>query len=142
MSALTIGKVAAQTGVKVPTIRYYEEVGLLPAPGRNRGNQRVYEVSAVKRLSFIAHARELGFGLEQIKELLNLADDPGQSCVQANEIAFVHLKDIESRMKRLRSLKKELLNIVHMCSANGTIKDCRVIETLADHGKCLTPRHE
>ena len=70
MSALTIGKVAAQTGVKVPTIRYYEEIGLLPEPVRSRGNQRIYEVSSIKRLSFIAHARELGFGLDQIKELL------------------------------------------------------------------------
>ena len=141
MSTLTIGKVAAQTGVKVPTIRYYEGIGLLPEPGRSRGNQRVYDLSAVKRLSFIAHARELGFGLEQIRELLNLADDPEQSCEHANEIAAAHLKAIESRMKRLRSLKKELLNIVHVCSANGTIKDCQVIETLADHGKCLSHEH-
>ncbi len=141
MSILTIGKVAAQTGVKVPTIRYYEEIGLLPEPERTRGNQRVYQAKAIKRLSFIAHARELGFGLEQIKELLNLADDPAQPCAQANEIAAQHLKAIESRMKRLRSLKKELLSIVHVCANNGTIKDCRVIETLADHGKCLSHEH-
>ena len=141
MSAFTIGKVAVQTGVKVPTIRYYEEIGLLPEPGRSPGNQRIYDHAAVKRLSFIAHARELGFSLEQIKELLHLADDPGQPCAQANEIAAEHLKGIESRMKRLRSLKKELLNIVHVCGKNATIKDCRVIETLADHGKCLSHRH-
>ena len=95
----------------------------------------------VKRLSFIAHARELGFSLDQIKELLHLADDPEQPCAQVNEIAEQHLKQIESRMKRLRSLKKELLNIVQVCSTNGTIKDCRVIETLADHGKCLSHKH-
>ena len=141
MSTLTIGFVAAQTGVKVPTIRYYEEIGLLHEPARSRGNQRIYEPSAIKRLSFIAHARELGFALDQIKELLKLADDPDQPCEQANEIAAQHLKAIESRMKRLRSLKKELLNIVHVCSRNGTIKDCQVIETLADHGKCLSHKH-
>ncbi|MCP4937440.1 MAG: helix-turn-helix domain-containing protein [bacterium] len=141
MSTLTIGKVAAQTGVKVPTIRYYEDIGLLPEPARSRGNQRVFEAAAVKRLSFIAHARELGFGLEPIRELLNLADDPGQSCAHANEIVAQHLKAVESRMKRLRSLKKELLNIVHVCANNGTIKDCQVIETLADHGKCLSHQH-
>ncbi len=141
MSALTIGKVARQTGVKVPTIRYYEEIGLLPEPGRSRGNQRLYGADAVKRLSFIAHARELGFSLEQIRALLNLADDPDQPCEQANEIAAEHLREIESRMKRLRSLKKELLNIVHVCTTNGTVKDCRVIETLADHGKCLSHEH-
>lgn len=141
MSALTIGRVARETGVKVPTIRYYEEIGLLREPARTRGNQRIYDEGAIKRLSFIAHARELGFRLEQIRELLKLADDPRQSCAQANEIAAQHLKHIESRMKRLRSLKKELLNIVHVCSANGTIKDCQVIETLADHGKCLSHKH-
>ncbi len=141
MSTFTIGKISAKTGVKVPTIRYYEEVGLLPEAERSAGNQRVYGAEAVKRLSFIAHARELGFSLEHIKELLNLADDPGQPCAQANDIALQHLKGIESRMKRLRSLKKELQNIVHVCSANGTIKDCRVIETLADHGKCLSHKH-
>ena len=141
MKAFTIGAVARKTGVKVPTIRYYEEIGLLLEAERSAGNQRVYDQKAIKRLTFIAHARELGFSLEQIRELLNLADDPHQSCEQANEIAMQHLKDIESRMKRLRSLKKELLNMVDVCRLNGTIADCRVIETLADHGKCLSHDH-
>jgi len=139
--ALTIGRVAAKTGVKVPTIRYYEQIGLMPEPERSAGNQRVYEGQAVKRLSFIAHARQLGFSLEQIRQLLNLSDDPHQTCEEANEIAQQHLREIESRMKRLRSLKKELLNMVDVCRTNGTIADCRVIETLADHGKCLSHEH-
>ena len=141
MTALTIGRVARQTGVKVPTIRYYEQIGLLPAPDRSAGNQRIYEAAAVKRLSFIAHARQLGFSLEQIGQLLNLTDDPHQTCEQANDIAQQHLREIESRMKRLRSLKKELLSMVDVCQAGGTINDCRVIETLADHGKCLSHEH-
>ncbi|MCF6199911.1 MAG: helix-turn-helix domain-containing protein [Hyphomicrobiaceae bacterium] len=141
MSGLTIGRVAAKTGVKVPTIRYYEQVGLMPEPERSAGNQRVYDGQAVKRLSFIAHARQLGFSLEQIRQLLNLADAPHQTCEQANKIAQQHLREIESRMKRLRSLKKELLNMVDVCRVNGTIADCRVIETLADHGKCLSVEH-
>ncbi len=141
MAALTIGIVARKTGVKVPTIRYYEQIGLLAAPERSAGNQRIYAEPALKRLMFIAHARELGFSLEQIRELLTLADDPDQPCEQANEIARQHLSEIESRMKRLRSLKKELLNMVHVCGENGTIADCRVIETLADHGKCLSREH-
>jgi DNA-binding transcriptional MerR regulator len=141
MTVLTIGRVAGKTGVKVPTIRYYEQIGLLAEPGRSGGNQRIYDEGAIKRLTFIAHARELGFSLQQIRELLNLADDPHQSCEQANEIAVQHLGEIESRMKRLRSLKKELLNMVHVCKINGTIANCRVIETLADHGKCLSHRH-
>ena len=141
MADLSIGRTAAKTGVKVPTIRYYEEVGLMPPAPRNQGNQRVYDEQAIKRLRFIAHARQLGFSLEQIGQLLHLSDDPGQSCVQANQIAQQHLREIESRMKRLRSLKKELLNMVDVCQSNGTIADCRVIETLADHGKCLSREH-
>lgn len=141
MTGFTIGRVSKKTGVKAPTIRYYEEIGLLPEPGRSKGNQRIYNEASVKRLTFIAHARELGFRLEQIRELLHLADNPQQSCDQANDIAEQHLVDIESRMSRLRSLKKELLNMVDVCRTNGTVAECRVIETLADHGKCLTHRH-
>lgn len=141
MTGFTIGRVSKKTGVKAPTIRYYEEIGLLPEPGRSKGNQRIYNEASVKRLTFIAHARELGFRLEQIRELLHLADNPQQSCDQANDIAEQHLADIESRMSRLRSLKKELLNMVDVCRTNGTVAECRVIETLADHGKCLTHRH-
>jgi len=141
MSALTIGRVAAKTGVKVPTIRYYEQVGLMPEPERSVGNQRVYDGQAVKRLAFIAHARQLGFSLEQIRQLLHLADDPHQTCKEANDIARQHLREIERRMKRLRSLKKELLNMVDVCQTGGAIADCRVIETLADHGKCLSHEH-
>ncbi len=141
MPVLTIGQLSRRTGVKIPTIRYYENIGLLPEPERSAGNQRIYGEGAVKRLSFIAHAREIGFSLEQVGELLNLADDPQKPCEQANEIARQHLRDIESRMKRLASLKKELLNMVRVCDANGTIAECRVIETLADHGKCLSHKH-
>lgn len=142
MTALTIGYVSRKTGVKVPTIRYYEQIGLLAEPERSAGNQRTYRGGAIKRLMFIAHARELGFSLEQIRELLHLADDPEQPCEQANEIAVQHLAHIESRVKRLRSLIKELLNTVHVCGSTGTIADCRVIETLADHGKCLSHEHQ
>ncbi len=141
MTVLTIGRVSRRTGVKVPTIRYYEQAGLLEEPQRTAGNQRVYDEKAVQRLMFIAHSRELGFSLEQIRELLQLADDPDQPCEQANQIALQHLAAIESRMKRLRSLKKELQNMVHVCGENGTIANCRVIETLADHGKCLSGKH-
>ena len=141
MAVLTIGKVARIAGVKVPTIRYYEQIGLMNEPERSPGNQRVYDEKAVQRLTFIAHARQLGFSLKQIRQLLHLADDPHQPCAQANEIAQQNLREIKSRMKRLRSLQKELLNMVDLCRANGTIADCRVIETLADHGKCLSREH-
>ena len=141
MSALTIGVMARKTGVKIATIRYYESIGLLAEPARSRGNQRIYNEGAQKRLGFIAHSRDLGFSLNQIRELLDLADDPNSSCDQANSIAQQHLADIKSRITRLRALQKELSNMVHVCAANGTIVNCRVIETLADHGRCVGHKH-
>jgi len=135
----SIGKTAAATGVKVATIRYYEQVGLVTA-ARNAGNQRLYDDDAVRRLKFIAHARQLGFGLREIAELLSFADQPEQSCEQVDRIARRRLADVNDRIKRLRALQKELKNMIGAC-ASGQVADCRIIETLADHRKCLSKEH-
>ena len=78
LQSVPIGEAARQSGVKVPTIRYYEQIGLLPAPPRSEGNRRSYEATDLRRLSFIRHARELGFEIEAIRALLTLQDDPAQ----------------------------------------------------------------
>jgi DNA-binding transcriptional MerR regulator len=91
MPALTIGRVAQATGSKVQTIRYYEQIGLLPAPERSRGNQRLYDDRAVERLAFIRHARGLGFSLDAIRDLLDLADRPDRPCDEADAIARAQL---------------------------------------------------
>lgn len=132
---LSIGKLGQATGVKVPTIRYYEEVGLLPRAERSEGNQRLYDEAARQRLAFIRHARELGFGLDAIRDLLSLADRPDQSCEAADAIARAQLREVEARLVRLRALKGELERMVDQC-AHGAIRDCRVIETLGDHALC------
>ncbi len=132
---LTIGKLGEATGTKVPTIRYYEQIGLLPAPERSTGNQRLYGRRAQERLAFIRHARELGFPLDAIRELLSLQDRPDQSCAAADVIARRQLRAVEARLARLESLKAELERMVAQC-AHGIVADCRVIETLADHGRC------
>lgn len=132
---LTIGKLGEATGTKVPTIRYYEQIGLLPRPERSSGNQRLYGHAAQERLAFIRHARELGFPLDAIRDLLSLQDRPDQSCAAADAIARRQLAAVEARLARLRSLKAELERMVAQC-AHGTVADCRVIETLADHGLC------
>ena len=134
---LTIGKLGAKAGVKVPTIRYYEQIGLLPEAERSAGNQRLYGTKALDRLAFIRHARDLGFTLEAIRDLLSLSDNPDQSCAAADAIARAQLVEVESRLARLTALKAELERMVVQC-AGGRIADCRVIEVLGDHSLCAT----
>lgn len=135
MRPLAIGALSRETGVKVPTIRYYEEVGLLPAPDRADNNRRPYGQGAVRRLRFIRHARELGFEVDAIRQLLALADDPHRPCREADVIARAHLADIEDRIARLTALRAEVRRMIDQC-AQGEVKDCRVIEVLADHREC------
>ena len=120
---------------KVPTIRYYEEIGLLPEAERSAGNQRLYGQKAQERLTFIRHARELGFPLDAIRDLLSLSDRPNQSCAAADAIASVQLAAVEARIARLTALKAELERMLVQC-AGGVIADCRVIEVLGDHAQC------
>ena len=130
-----IGVLARETGVKVPTIRYYESVGLLPEPARSLSNRRTYGERDVQRLNFIRHARELGFEVDQIRELLTLSDQPHRPCSEADAIAREHLIDIESKIARLTALRAEVQRMLASC-AHGSIADCHVIEVLADHAHC------
>ncbi|SIP87503.1 DNA-binding transcriptional regulator, MerR family [Paracoccus thiocyanatus] len=138
---LTIGKLGAAAGVKVPTIRYYEQIGLLPPPERSAGNQRLYGRTALDRLAFIRHARDLGFPLEAIRDLLSLSDRPDQPCAAADIIAKQQLAAVEARIARLEALKSELERMVSQC-AQGTIANCRVIEALSDHSSCAPGSHK
>ena len=126
-----IGEAARKTGVKVPTIRYYESIRLLPAPPRTEGNRRLYDEDDLRRLAFIRHARELGFEVEAIRTLLALQDDPDQSCAAADAVARARLVEVEQRIARLSALRAELKRMLELC-ASGRISDCKVIETLAD----------
>jgi DNA-binding transcriptional MerR regulator len=134
----SIGEAARESSVKVPTIRYYEAIGLLPRIARSEGNRRCYDAADVRRLSFIRHARELGFDLEAIRTLLRLQDDPAQSCESADAIASARLTDVNRRIASLKLLRGELEKMVREC-ASGRVGQCRVIETLSDpthkHGK-------
>lgn len=134
---LTIGKLGSSTGVKIPTIRYYEQIGLLPEAERSPGNQRLYTHQAHERLVFIRHARDLGFSLEAIRDLLSLSDKPDQPCAAADAIAKAQLAEVVSRLARLAALKTELERMVVQC-AGDRISDCRVIEVLSDHSQCIT----
>ncbi len=142
MARLSIGDLARATGVKATTIRFYETEGLLPQPGRSEGGHRVYMRAHLDRLGFIRHARELGFPMENIRELLMLADAaPDSPCEGADAIARRHLASVRERLARLRSLETELARMT-TCT-NACIAECRVIEVLADaaHGHCADPNH-
>ena len=132
---LSIGDLSRLTGVKIPTIRYYEQVNLIDAPERSRGNQRRYTNKELERLSFIRHARELGLPIEAIRELIVLGDHPDQPCADADRIANEQLVSVRKRIARLKSLEKELKRIASGCDAN-TISECYVIRALADHSLC------
>jgi Cu(I)-responsive transcriptional regulator len=126
-----IGDLARRTGCKVQTIRYYEEIGLMPAPSRTAGNQRRYDERHVDRLAFIRHSRELGFSLPAIRELLSLSDRPEQPCDAVDQLARRQLEQVEQRMARLATLKSELERMIQQC-AGGRVRDCRIIEALSD----------
>ncbi|EEE48130.1 HTH-type transcriptional regulator ZntR (plasmid) [Labrenzia sp. THAF191b] len=138
---LTIGGLAKKTGTKVQTIRYYEQIGLLPEPDRTEGGQRRYSNEQLDKLSFIRHSRQLGFSLEEIRELLDLCDHPDRPCGKADTIARRQLKQVEQRIARLQALRTELKRMVRECSG-GRTADCRVLEVLRDHSECLTDHDE
>lgn len=140
MANYSIGEMAKRTGVKVTTIRFYETRGLLPEPGRTEGGQRRYGKSALERLTFIRHARELGFELDDILELASLTDRPDISCEIAHEITGRHLKAVARRLSILAALRGELELMLARCEG-GAVGNCRVIEILGDHRVCETQKH-
>lgn len=141
-SDLTIGELARRTGCKVPTVRYYESIGMLPAPARSPGNQRRYGARDLARLDFIQHCRELGFSQSAIKDILGLTDDPAQSCEAVTTVVQGHLDDVTARMERLGRLRDELARMIGECSG-GVVGSCRILETLGDHSHkhCMSDSH-
>jgi DNA-binding transcriptional MerR regulator len=127
--SLTIGQLAAASGCKVPTIRYYETTGLLPRPERTAGNQRRYGAEDLERLRLIRRGRLLGFPLRTIGELLALADDRARPCAEVDGIARTQIAAIDRRIEELESLRDQLERMVEQCR-HGTVADCRVLATL------------
>lgn len=134
----SIGDLSRRTGVKVPTIRYYEQIGLIAAAGRTTGNQRRYGRDELEQLGFIRHARDLGFPLEAIAALIELQRHPDRSCRAASDIAQAQLDDVRRKIARLRALERELARLVDGCSGEGRPETCYVLASLSDHGLCET----
>ena len=139
--SLPIGALARSVGCNVQTIRYYEQVGLLPPASRTAGAQRRYAAVHRQKLSFIRHARELGFSLPAIRELLALAEEGDSECSRADGIARHQLEAVRRRITLLERLRAELERMLEHRHGRR-VRDCRVIATLADHGLCAEEHHE
>jgi DNA-binding transcriptional MerR regulator len=137
----TIGRLSKEAGVKVTTIRYYESIGLMSEPDRSYSGQRIYQKDDVERLNFIRHARELGFSVEAIRELIELQNQPDQNCDVADEIANRHLLDVSRRIRQLTELENELKRMIKSCQG-GHIGTCSIIASLSDHENCEIAKHE
>lgn len=128
----SIGELSRRTGVKVPTIRYYEQMGLISADGRTAGNQRRFSKDGLERLTFIRHARDLGLPLNSIRVLVGM--DP-KNHAESHQIAETHLTDIRNRITRLKRLEKELQRISQSCDGG---MECSVLHAFGDHSKCVS----
>lgn len=135
MMSMPIGRLAKSADVKVTTIRFYEQIGLLPEPARTHSDRRVYDEAAVRRLAFIKHARQLGFSVDAIRDLLDLADHPERACEAANNIAQDQLQAVEAKIAQLEALRVELGRMVS-AQCSGPAAECRVIESLGNHDLC------
>ena len=128
---LTIGKLARETGVKVVTIRYYEQIGLMPVAPRTDGNYRMYSLEHLRRLHFIRRCRDLGFTLDQIRDLLRLSSEKTQACAEVDRIAEQHRRAVEEKLADMTRLATELRRLSACCRGKGIIADCRIIEALS-----------
>jgi MerR family transcriptional regulator, copper efflux regulator len=133
-SGLTIGALAERTGCSVPTIRYYEEIGLIPAVKRRESGHRFYDTQAEELLTFIRHCRDFGFPIEQVRELVSLAGSEQRDCVETLDIAQAHLKTVRAKLAELRTLERSLARFVKSCSemcAGGPAAQCTIFKDLS-----------
>jgi DNA-binding transcriptional MerR regulator len=126
---MKIGELGRATATNVETVRYYEKIGLLPPPARTAANYRAYGSAHLARLSFIRRARDLGFTLEAVRELLSLSDDGSQPCEAVDVIARTHRDEVHRKIGDLTVLRSELDRIIASCR-RGTVDNCKIIETL------------
>jgi MerR family copper efflux transcriptional regulator len=132
-AALTIGALADRSGCSVPTIRYYEEIGLIPPARRRDSGHRVYDASAVDLLTFVRHCRDFGFPIEQVREMVLLAASEQRDCSETLDIAQAHLKTVRAKLAELRALERSLARFAKSCSemcAGGPAARCTILRDL------------
>ncbi len=132
-SGLSIGALGKATGTKPETIRFYEQIGILPEPARTAGNYRSYDAEHLRRLSFVRRARDLGFPLETVRAMLELADQPDRPCGEVDALVLEQLHEVERKIADLQRLRDELDRLAHQCRSGGRMADCRIIEALSPH---------
>lgn len=125
-----IGTLSAATGVNIETIRYYEKIGLISAPPRTEGRQRVYDSVHLKRLTFIRRGRELGFSLDQVRELLGLVREHDLTCAEAKKMTDAHVADIRRKVKDLRKLERVLTELSAQCHGKE-VPDCPILDAIS-----------
>jgi DNA-binding transcriptional MerR regulator len=134
---LTIGALSSETHCTVPTIRYYEQIGLLPRPARASNGHRYYREDDLKRLTFIKRCRDFGFPIEQVRDLAGLFEDGDRACVEVRDLAQVHLEQVRAKLEEMRQLEASLEAFVGSCDAacnGGPTRDCVIIEDMASSG--------
>ena len=127
--AYLIGAMSQETGVNIETIRYYERIGIMPKPDRTEGGNRQYNHDQLKRLFFIRRCRELGFRIEEIRELLQMVDGDNFLCGEVHAMTMDHLNSVKKKLSDLRRLEKSLKTMAAECS-KGDVPNCPVIDTL------------
>ena len=130
VAGLTIGKVARSAGLAIDTVRYYELEGLLEKPARTTSGYRHYRPDVVARLRFIRQAKDLGFSLREIKELLSLRVEAGRSCADVRARAERKIADVEQRVATLMRMKRALAKLASSCSGRGPTSECPILEAL------------
>ena len=139
MTLLSIGKVAKRAAVSVETIRFYERMGLLAEPVRKASGYRQFSEADVRKLVFIQHAKNLGFSLHEIKELLSLQADSNTTSREIKNIAALKLQDIEVKIKMLERMRETLRHLVDKCPGKGPTSACPILDALA--GECEAETH-
>lgn len=137
---LTIGALSAQTNCNIPTIRYYEQIGLLPRPERASNGHRYYRNEDIKRLTFIKRCRDFGFPIEQVRALVSLFEDGDRSCVEVRDMAQEHLNVIRARLEEMRQLETSLAAFVDSCDqacSGGITRDCVIVGDLSADSPAL-----
>jgi MerR family transcriptional regulator, copper efflux regulator len=130
MQSLTIGKVAKAAQVGVETVRFYEREGLIAEPPRRRSGYRQYPPDTVRRLRFIRRAKELGFTLKEIGELLDLRVDPSKSCADVRALANAKIADVAARMDDLSRIHSALEKLSRACRGKGPTSDCPILDAI------------